>query len=432
MQIIYVINVLLISLISCSYYSKNIERKKHLNNTLNINNENVTSNETDGKFTVIQLKNHKDVQYIGDIYIGYPSTKMTVIFDTGSNVLWVPSSDCPTCRKNVNKYNSKISQTSQELNSTKSISYAIGYVQGNFCYDTVSLNSKGNFKAKELLFVNVKEESNLTGTVGDGVFGLGIFNEDDPQISLIETLYNQKQINEPAFSFYLLGINNISRLFIGDILKNEYILKLFKNKIHECQVDKESLYWQCFAYNGIFISNSKNDSSKLFDSNSSFIFDSGSSYTLVPKQDFEIILNFLNLEHNCKLNKYNELVCQCNSENEFGNIEINFDENNKFILKLENMIDIVPGTYKCHFQIMKENYDLESWILGDSALRRNLMSFNLYERKISFVQNITGVIEENKMAKSKWIQRSTNIYYYILGVIIALICFFIIYYLFIK
>ena len=145
---------------------------------------------------------------------------MTVIFDTGSNVLWVPSSDCPTCRKNVNKYNSKISQTSQELNSTKSISYAIGYVQGNFCYDTVSLNSKGNFKAKELLFLNVKEESNLTGTVSDGVFGLGIFNEDDPQISLIETLYNQKQINEPAFSFYLLGINNISRLFIGDILKN--------------------------------------------------------------------------------------------------------------------------------------------------------------------------------------------------------------------
>ena len=438
MQIIYVINVLLISLISGSYYSKSIERKKINNNINNLlqesdsfyNNETTTSSLSEGKFTTLQLQNHKDVQYIGDIYIGNPSTKMTVIFDTGSNILWVPSSDCPTCRKTVNRYNSKLSQTSKELNSTKSITYAIGFVQGNFCYDIVSLNSKGDCKAKDLLFLNVNEETNLTGTVGDGVFGLGIYNENDPKISLIETLYNQKQINEAAFSFYLLGTNNISRLFIGDILKNEYILNLFKNKIKECNVNKDSVYWECYAYNGLSISNAQNNKKENFYTNSTFIFDTGSSYTLIPKKDFDNIFNFLNLEHNCRLNKYNELLCECNNENEFGNVEIYFDKNNKFVLDLKNMINLVPGTHKCHFQIMKENYDLEAWILGDSSLRKNLISFNLYERKISFIQNISGIIDENNIAKSKWIKNATNLFYYILGVIILIICICIIFALF--
>ena len=429
MQIKFLINVLLIYAISCSYYSKIIERKKFNNNTMNIDDLSL-NNQTKSIFTIVDLKNYKDVQYIGDIYIGSPPSKLSVIFDTGSNILWVPSSDCVNCLKKTNRYNPKLSTTSSETNNTKSITYAIGFVEGNLCYDTISLNKDGYFKANEFLFLNVKKEENLTGTLGDGVFGLGIFNENDPHMSLIESLYNQKQINNAAFSFYLLGTNNISRIFIGDILKNEYISNLFKNKIQQCQVNQDSLYWECISNDGIIISNN-NNKKEIFYSNYTFIFDSGSSYTMIPQNDFNHIFNFLNSEHNCMLNKYNELLCQCNSKNEFGKIEIKFDKNNVFVLNLEKMIDNINAQNQCHFQITKESYDLNFWILGDSALRGKIINFNLNERKISFVQNISGIIDENKIAKSKWIKNSTNLFFYLFIALIILACICLLVYYFI-
>ena len=433
MKIILLINVVLIKYIFCSYYSKNIKRKTLLNNTYHNNTKELVSlnNNTNSKFTILELRNYKNVQYIGDIYLGSPSSTLSVIFDTGSNILWVPSSDCINCLKNTNRYNPKLSTTSKETNMTKSITYAIGFVEGDLCYDTLSLSTNRNVKAKDFLFLNVKKEENLTGTVGDGVFGLGIYDEDDPHMSLIESLYNQKQINEAGFSFYLLGVNNISKIYIGNILKNEYIYNLFKGKIKECLVQSDSLYWECTSKNGITMTNKAQNNQKIFYTNSSFIFDTGSSYTMIPKNDFYTIFNFIKLEHNCELNKYNEIICQCNSENEFGKIEINFDGNNKYIIDLSNLIDIAYGNFKCHFQIVKENYDLNFWILGDSALRGNLINFNLYERKISFVQNISGIIDEKKMENSNWIQKGSNLLFYLIiaFIILAAICL-LVYFLF--
>ncbi|RDX63056.1 Aspartic proteinase A1 [Mucuna pruriens] len=164
---------------------------------------------------VVGLKNYLDAQYYGEIAIGTPPQTFTVIFDTGSSNLWVPSSKCYfsiACFMHA-RYRSSQSSTYKENGTSAAIRYGSGAISGFFSNDNVRV---GDIVVKNQEFIEATREPGVTFVAAkfDGILGLG-FREISvgysvPSLPHYEGLschrYNmveQGLVKDPVFSFWL-------------------------------------------------------------------------------------------------------------------------------------------------------------------------------------------------------------------------------------
>ncbi|CAL9754575.1 unnamed protein product [Musa acuminata subsp. burmannicoides] len=162
------------------------------------------SNDEDAD--IISLKNYMNAQYFGEIGIGTPAQKFTVIFDTGSSNLWVPSSKCYfsiACYFH-SKYKSSQSSTYEKNGKTAEIHYGTGSISGFFSGDHVAL---GDLVVKDQDFIEATREPGVTFLAAkfDGILGLGFKEISVGDVTPVWYLYNlvkQGLIKEPVFSFW--------------------------------------------------------------------------------------------------------------------------------------------------------------------------------------------------------------------------------------
>nr|GMD40669.1 cyprosin-like [Ipomoea batatas] len=154
---------------------------------------------------IVSLNNYLDAQYYGEISIGSPPQNFTVIFDTGSSNLWVPSSKCYlsiACYFH-SKYKSSKSSTYTQIGKSCSITYGSGSISGFLSQDDVQL---GDLLVKDQVFIETTREPSLTFIIAkfDGILGLG-FQEISVE-NVVPVWYNmveQGLVDEPVFSFWL-------------------------------------------------------------------------------------------------------------------------------------------------------------------------------------------------------------------------------------
>lgn len=131
-----------------------------------------------GSLAVSQnLRNYEDVEYFGKIGIGNPAQEFTVVFDTGSSVLWIPGAHCKSrlCGLRHQFDQSKSTSFHLEPNSTDmrhKIVYGTGQVLLEYGRDDVSIG--GQKLAPNQLFGSTLAESAFpfARLPFDGIVGL--------------------------------------------------------------------------------------------------------------------------------------------------------------------------------------------------------------------------------------------------------------------
>ncbi|XP_050219879.1 aspartic proteinase A1-like isoform X2 [Mercurialis annua] len=154
---------------------------------------------------VVYLKNYLDTQYYGEVSIGSPPQTFTVVFDTGTSNLWVPSSKCVfsiTCYLH-SKFRARMSRTYTKIGVPCDIDYGSGSISGFFGQDYIKL---GDATVRDQEFVEVTKQGVLpfVGTQFDGILGLGFQDIAVGQATPVwSNMVRQGQINQKLFSLWL-------------------------------------------------------------------------------------------------------------------------------------------------------------------------------------------------------------------------------------
>lgn len=123
----------------------------------------------------IPLSNYNDNEYVGIVGVGTPSQPLTIVFDTGSSDMWIPSSSCSTCRKHSSfnvgassSFSDVVDFSGETVNFR--ISYGSGDVFGDVATETLKL---GNLTLPGVrIGLVTREDDQIASFDMDGICGL--------------------------------------------------------------------------------------------------------------------------------------------------------------------------------------------------------------------------------------------------------------------
>jgi cathepsin D len=313
-----------------------------------------------------RFKNYDDTMYIGNITIGTPPQEFSVVFDTGSANLWIPSSECTTgpCPYK-HRYDHKRSSTYKANGEPITIRYGTGDMSGFLSEDIVhiaGINVKSTFGEA----TSVAQFFNETPT--DGILGLGYQAiSADGVTPVFKDMVNQGLVDEAVFSVYLDSTpgNEQSVIVLGG---NDP--KYYKGDFRYVPLSSDS-YWEV-DFEDIYVDGKDQDFCIIFDCKA--IVDTGTSLLLGPTLAIDEITDQIPLKSDCSnINSLPTVSVKMNGQ----------------------MFDIPPDVYvikeqtqsgtECALAIQGSS-ELPFYILGDTFIRAFYVSFDMKKNRIGFAE----------------------------------------------
>lgn len=197
--------------------------------------------------------------YFGEIQVGRPQQTFTVVFDTGSGNLILPSSMCEsaTCRKH-RRFQRNASQTAKDVQHdgapllegdkrvAATVTFGTGKVRGEFAEDHACLGL-GHEACVHLRFIMAKQMSpqpfgqfDFDGVLGLGLTGLTV----KPEFSFMHQMTKHLPGMEPQFAIYLAQTETAAEGG-SEITFGGHDERLAKTEMAWSPVAREELgYWQ--------------------------------------------------------------------------------------------------------------------------------------------------------------------------------------------
>ncbi|KAK9508301.1 hypothetical protein O3M35_007995 [Rhynocoris fuscipes] len=323
------------------------------------------------------LRNRLNAQYFGEIAIGTPPQVFSVVFDTGSSELWVPSVKClsNSCAKH-RRFDAQYSTTYKPTGKSVFIEYGTGSIYGKIATDTLSI---GSMEVKEQHFIEALSQSRdpFLLTEMDGIMGLALSGEIENSTTPVGSMMQQSILAEPVFSFYLN--RDTSDSFGGELIFGGMNTKLFAiEKLHSIPLDN-GVYWNVHMES---ISSSRSILGKNWcDRGCNALIDTGTSLIIGPPDDIKSIFRTIGAHYNQGLGFVN-----CTNIDVLPTITFKIG-GKEYSLSGNDYIDKVTdkGKEYCIVGFATDpGIPSSFWILGDTFLGNFYSIFNIKEKTISF------------------------------------------------
>ncbi|KAI7869186.1 endopeptidase [Spinellus fusiger] len=349
--------------------------QKYFNEYLNQNTSDVIYRNAEAGAGVTSLDNYLNAQYYGEITLGTPPQTFSVVFDTGSSNLWVPSIHCksPACVQHRQYYSEK-SSTYVDSGKKFDIRYGTGSLRGTMCSDTLSV---GGIVVENQEFAESLVEPGLTFIFAkfDGIFGLGydtiaVNGAVPPFFNMVQ----QGLVDEPVFSFKLdytpRTEGNGGELLLGGIDEKHYTGDITWADV------KHKGYWE------IGLDDATIGGVSVVKGDVDVIIDTGSSLLVFPTN----VARRLNKIIGAYKNFSGQYYVDCNRLSELPELCFTISGND-FCLKGEDYILKVNSQCMSGFGSMDfPSYGTSLWILGDVFLRKYYSIYDLGNNRVGLAK----------------------------------------------
>ncbi|XP_061855699.1 pepsin A-5 [Colius striatus] len=322
------------------------------------------------------LENYLDDEYFGTISIGTPGQDFTVIFDTGSSNLWVPSIYCSSVScTNHKRFNPEKSSTFVSTNDTVEIAYGTGSMTGILGYDTVAVS--GLDVTNQIFGLSETEPGDFFYYAPfDGILGLAF-----PSIAssgatpVFDNMMSEDLVSEDLFSVYLSKDDESGSFVLFGGVDSSYTT----NGISWIPLSAET-YWQ-ITMESVAI----DGETVACASGCQAIVDTGTSLLAVPSSALDNVLSSLGASSSGEVRTaqgFGDLWISCSSVSSLPDI-IFYINGDAFSVPPSGYV--VEEDDYCVLGIEGMSVETESgelWILGDVFIREYYVIFDRANNKV--------------------------------------------------
>lgn len=320
---------------------------------------------------IIYLNNRYNLQYDQTFYIGSPPQELTMIFDTSSSWIQIPSINCTNCVE-TSRFDCSLSET---CNENKTDIFIKNLAFGHLIQDSLYLEKEVGI-INQTMFLILKE---LNKNQDEGVLGLGLDGIlANSSRSLLLNLQNQGIIENKIFSFYFTT-SKFSTTISSQIMIGDYNNSLIKTNLRYFNLSNN----QSWGFNAC---NFSLDSHIIDNRTHSVLINSAMDSITAPFDSYMNLLGYLKQNFEGCFSIGDQIQCSCPfGLSSFPSFKFFIED---YQLTLEPDYFISEENSVCSIKILSQETNGEYWVVGLGFLQKYCTVFDAEDIRIGLAECI--------------------------------------------